>query len=327
MHHRLTWLTLACLIVTGTALAAAPEEADVQGLYEGVCATGGAKLNVEARVVATGDRKYDVFLREMAASGETKALGKIEGKTEGDAVLFAGKVGDAVWAGVFSGGAIAGRCGSGKWALKRVERKPPSLGAKPPADAVVLLAIGEKNFDQVVVRKDKNGNQAEWVAGDDGGFVVPKRGFDSKQRFTGPFRAHVEFKCPLMPKGRSQGRGNSGCYLPNGNEIQVLDSFGMTTYTGGGCGGLYKWKDPDAFDEFSLASLPPGQWQTYDIEYRVEMKDGKPTGKPRLTVLHNGIKIHDNVELKGNAREGNFHFQDHGNPVQYRNIWVAPLEE
>jgi hypothetical protein len=58
----------------------------------------------------------------------------------------------------------------------------------------------------------------------------------------------------------------------------------------------------------------------------VDTKDGKPTGKPRLTVWHNGIKIHDNVELKGGAREGNFHFQDHGNPVQYRNIWVAPLK-
>jgi len=325
MRHRLTWLTLACLITAGTALAAAPDEATVQGLYEGVCTVGG-RQTVEARVVATGDAKYDVFLREMLPGDKTKALGKIQGTTEGDAVRFAGKVGDADWAGAFSGGAIAGTCGSGKWALKRVERKPPSLGAKPPRNAVVLLAVGEKDFDEVIVRKDKNGNQAEWVAGDDGAFIVPRRGFGSKQRFAGPLRAHVEFKCPLRAKARSQGRGNSGVFLPNGNEIQVLDSFGMTTYTGGGCGGLYKWKDPDTFDAFSLASLPPLQWQTYDIEYRVDTKDGKPTGKPRLTLWHNGIKIHDNVELKGNAREGSFNFQDHGNPVQYRNIWVAPLD-
>ncbi|MFO8013974.1 MAG: DUF1080 domain-containing protein [Phycisphaerae bacterium] len=325
MHHRLTWLTLACLVIAGTALAA-PEESEVQGLYEGVCAAGGGRQKVEARVVATGNGKFDVFLREMVSGGGTKALGKIEGKTEGDTVRFAGKVGGTEWSGAWSGGAIAGTCGTGKFALKRVVRKPPTLGKEPPENAVVLLAVGEKDFDEVVVRKDKKGNQAEWVPGDDGGFVVPKRGFNSKQRFTGPFRAHVEFKVPLKPKARSQGRGNSGVYLPNGNEIQVLDSFGMTTYTGGGCGGLYKWKDPDAFDAFSLASLPPGQWQTYDIEYRVDTKDGKPTGKPRITVWHNGIRIHDNVELKGNARAGNFHFQDHGNPVQYRNIWVAPLE-
>jgi len=100
----------------------------------------------------------------------------------------------------------------------------------------------------------------------------------------------------------------------------------MDTYKGGGCGGLYNYKDPDAFDVFSLASLPPGQWQTYDVEYRVEKKDGKPAGKPRVTVLHNGIKIHDNAELKNDARRGGFHFQDHGNPVQYRNIWVMVIE-
>ena len=78
---------------------------------------------------------------------------------------------------------------------------------------------------------------------------------------------HVEFKNPFMAGARGQGRGNSGVYLPNGDEIQVLDSFGNTTYKGGGCGGLYPYKDPDAFDVFSLASLPPLEWQTYDIEY------------------------------------------------------------
>jgi len=325
MHHRPTWFTLACLIAAGTALAAAPEEKAVQGLYEGAYAAGGGSHKVEARVVATGDRNYTVFLREMTGSG-TKALGQLDGKTEGDAVRFSGKIGDADWAGAWADGAVAGTCGGGKFALKRVLRKPPTLGAKPPAGAVVLLAIGEKAFDKVVVHKDKQGNLPEWVPGDDGGFVVPKRGFNSKQRFAGPFRLHVEFKCPLMPKARGQGRGNSGVYLPCGQEIQVLDSFGMTTYTGGGCGGLYKWKDPDAFDAFSLASLPPLQWQTYDVEYRVKKANGKPVGKPVITVWHNGIKIHDNVELKGNAREGDFHFQNHGNPVQYRNIWVAPLK-
>ena len=121
---------------------------------------------------------------------------------------------------------------------------------------------------------------------------------NAKRRFDGSFKLHVEFKIPLMPEARGQGRGNSGVYLPNGDEIQVLDSFGMTTYKGGGCGGLYAYKDPDTFDEFSLASLPPLQWQTFDVEYRVEKKDGKPAGKPRVTVLHNGIKIHDNALLE-----------------------------
>jgi hypothetical protein len=115
--------------------------------------------------------------------------------------------------------------------------------------------------------------------------------------------------------------------MPNGTEIQVLESFGMTTYKGGGCGGLYAYKDPDSFDEFSLASAPPLQWQTYDIEYRVQKKDGKLAGNPRVTVLHNGILIHDKAELDRKAHAGRVSFQDHGNPVQFRNTWVVPLTE
>jgi len=146
----------------------------------------------------------------------------------------------------------------------------------------------------------------------------------SKRQFDGSYDMHVEFLCPLMPAARGQGRRNSGRYQPNGEEVQVLDSFGMDTYKGGGCGGLHNYKDPDVFDVFSLASLPPLEWQTDDIEYRVEKKDGKPTGKPKITVVHNGIKIHDGAELKNDAKKGSFHFQDHGNPVRYRNIRVLP---
>ena len=73
-------------------------------------------------------------------------------------------------------------------------------------------------------------------------------------------------------------------------------------------------------------AAPPLQWQTYDIEYRVVKKDGKIVGKPKVTVYHNGIKIHDNFELRAGRPKGNFLFQDHGNPVRYRNLWVLPVE-
>ncbi|NQT87070.1 DUF1080 domain-containing protein [bacterium] len=165
--------------------------------------------------------------------------------------------------------------------------------------------------------------------GEDGSIQIPRHGMNSKQQFDGSFDAHVEFLVPFRPDQRGQGRGNSGCYLPCGQEIQVLDSFGMKTYKGGGCGGLYNWKNPITFDpvhEYNLSCYPPMTWQTYDIEYRVEKKDGKFVGKPRLTVMHNGIKIHDKQELRGH-RKGGFSFQDHGNPVRYRNIWVLPVVE
>jgi hypothetical protein len=170
----------------------------------------------------------------------------------------------------------------------------------------------------------------------DGSIRVPGGGMSAKRVFEGSFDLHVEFMNPLQPKDHSQGRGNSGCYLPNGSEIQVLDSFGECTYRGGGCGGLYAYKDPDTMEvidsikgaenKYTLASLPPLAWQTYDVEYRVEKKDGKLTGKPKVTVYHNGIKIHDSATLNQDAKPGNFHWQDHGNAVRYRNIWVLPVE-
>ena len=296
-------------------LPAAPPEAEVQGLYEGSV----KDVKFEARVIAMGKDAFKIYLRQDLGGGK---VGKVEldGKVEGEVVTFKNKGGDVEWTGAYGTGAIKGTAGGTSYEMKRVQRKSPTMGKKAPEGAIVL--IDGKNFDNVSPTKPVE----EWKLGDDGSIQITKGDVRSKQQFEGSFDYHVEFMCPLMPAARGQGRGNSGCYLPNGDEVQVLDSFGMDTYKGGGCGGLYNYKDPDTFDVFSLASLPPLEWQTYDMEYRVEKADGKPTGKPKLTVWHNGIKIHDNAELKNPARKGGFHFQDHGNPVRYRNIWVVPLE-
>lgn len=171
----------------------------------------------------------------------------------------------------------------------------------------------------------------------DGSIQVPQGGMKSMDAFAGGFDLHVEMMIPFQPKQHGQGRGNSGCYLPNGDEIQVLDSFGECTYLGGGAGGFYRYHDPHCMEkidgvsnkdenQFTLAANPPETWQTYDVQYRVDTQDGKPTGKPKLTMLHNGIKVHDNCPLNHDARSGHFSFQDHGNPVRYRNIWVLPVK-
>ena len=321
--HRLAWFVVACVGMAGVAVAAAPQEETVQGIYEGGCKGAAGVHKFEARVVACGKGTYKVFVRELKDGG-SEAKAELDGKTDGNAITFRGKNGNVEWAAAYAGGAIQGTCGKGcTLALKRVVRQSPALGAKPPAGAVVL--VGGKDFSQVTCPKNKDGSDQEWKVVEGGGIQVPKGGMSSAGEVGGSFKLHVEFRTPFMPNERDQGRGNSGVYLPNGDEIQVLDSFGMTSYTGGCCGGLYKYKDPDAFDKFTLASLPPLQWQTYDVEYRVEMKDGKATGKPRVTVLHNGIKIHDNAPLEKDARKGRFQFQDHGNAVHYRNIWVVPL--
>jgi hypothetical protein len=281
-------------------------------------------------MVALGKGAYKLLVRQPLAEGKVAKV-TLNGKPEGDAINLSGKAGDVEWKGAVVGdsaieGKISGGGGgaAGSFALKKVTRASPTLGAKPPAGAIVLL--DGRNFDEVTKGKLKDGSEQEWKIVEEGAIQVPKGGMNTKKQFAGSIKVHIEFKNPLMPDKDGQGRGNSGVFLPNGEEIQVLDSFGMTTYEGGSCGGLYKYKNPDAFDEFPLASLPPGQWQTYDIEYRVELKDGKPTGKPKVTVFHNGIKIHDNYELKNNARAGGMNFQDHTDPVQYRNIWVLPLD-
>jgi hypothetical protein len=318
--HRVVLPVILWLAVIGLAYAAVPPIESVQGLYEGAAKLAGGEHKVEARVVAWRHGTYKVYVRQLLGEGKVAKV-ELDGKPTADVLRFSGKAEGNEWAASYADGAIRGTIGNGgKLELRRVVRQSPTLGTKPLAGAIVLL--DGKTFDEVT-----KGGQQEWKHVEGDGIQVPKGGMNSKRQFNGNIKLHVEFKLPLMPEARDQGRSNSGVYLPNGDEIQVLDSFGSPSYKGGGCGGLYPYKDPDVFDQFSLASLPPLQWQTYDIEYRVQKKDGKPTGKPRVTVVHNGVKIHDNAELRNDARVGGLHFQDHGNAVQYRNIWVLPLAD
>jgi hypothetical protein len=322
----------------GAAWGAAPAEAEVQGLYEGTGSDASGAFKLEARVVAQGNGNYDVFIRQMRAGGKL-ARPELKAKTEGGTVTLAGKAGTVEWKGLYADGAFKGEClPGGTFQVHRVEKKSPTLGKKPPQGAVVLL--DGKDFSEIVLQSGAKWDLAKLSVGEDGSIQVPGGGMTSKRSFEGSYDLHVEFLLPLMPAAHSQGRANSGVFLTNSDEIQVLDSFGDATYLGGGCGGIYAYKDPDTMEtiearkgnpecKFSLASLPPLAWQTFDVEYRTQAKEGKPLGKPRVSVWHNGIKIHDNVELRGApipySPKGKFHFQDHGNPVRFRNIWVLPV--
>lgn len=304
---------------------ATAQEQAVQGLYEGTSTTGTTRSSCEARVVACGRDTYKLFLRPTQAEEKAPRI-ELDGKDEDKGARFTGKAEGEAWTLFCDGATVEGTAGAQtRLALKRVQRESPTLGARPPAGALVLL--DGKHFDELVVGRRGDGTEPSWKVVEEGAIEVPRGGMRTKRQLSGSFKLHVEFKVPLQPEARGQGRGNSGVYLPCGEEIQVLDSFGMTTYKGGGCGGLYPHKDPDAFDRFSLASLPPLQWQTYDVEYRVQQEEGKPVGNPRVTVRHNGIKIHDDVKLGRKARPGGLFFQDHGNPVAYRNIWLLPLPD
>ncbi|HYE21305.1 MAG TPA: DUF1080 domain-containing protein [Tepidisphaeraceae bacterium] len=193
--------------------------------------------------------------------------------------------------------------------FKRVTRQSPTLGAKPPEGAVVL-------FD---------GKANDFAPGKTAGDLLTE-GQNSKTKF-GSVTLHLEFMLPYMPTARGQGRGNSGVYLQGRYECQVLDSFGLKGENNE-CGGIYTIAKPRV-----NMCHPPLQWQTYDIDYTAAVYDGgKKVKNATITVKHNGVVIHENVELpkgttaapvKEGAEPGPLHLQNHGNPVRFRNVWIV----
>lgn len=196
-----------------------------------------------------------------------------------------------------------------------------TLGAKPPENATVLFS-GDK-LDAWVTSDGKM--PAEWpVSGDH--FTVGKGNIMTKQTF-GDQVLHLEFNVPYMPDASGQGRGNSGVYLCGAYEVQILDSYGLKPQTND-CAAVYQQHAPSV-----NACKPPLQWQTYDIAFKkAEVKDGKVIKKARVTVMHNGIVVIDDKEIVATpgglntdeGTDGPLWLQDHGNAVQFRNIWIAP---
>lgn len=137
---------------------------------------------------------------------------------------------------------------------------------------------------------------------------------------------HVEFLLPYEPDFDGQKRGNSGCYILSRYEVQVLDSFGLPPLNFG-CGSIYRTRPPDI-----NMSYPPLRWQTYDIVFTSPrwLSNGEKRRNAKITLWHNGVKIHDDIEISDKTGRGQpeepsllpILFQDHSHPVRYRNIWM-----
>ena len=207
---------------------------------------------------------------------------------------------------------------------------PAGPPVPPPADAVTLFA-GE----DLGAWTDAKGQPARWKV-ENGCFeVVPKTGDVRTVKGFGDCQLHVEWMAPSPAKGADQDRGNSGVFLMGLYEVQVLDCYGNRTYADGMTAAIY-----GQFPPLVNACRPPGEWQTYDIVFHRPRfdQDGNVLAPARMTVLHNGILVHDNAVLTGptahkarppykmHADKLPISLQDHGHPVRFRNIWIRGLE-
>ena len=268
-----------------------------------------------AQVIALGRGKYQVNLLEefdsravpiMVMNGRTSRNGKV--------VTFRSNK----WSGRIEGARfIGGKEGEGpvSFEMAQLARLSPRLGAKPPAGAVVLF--DGTNLDQW---QKADGKSAGWRLVEGGAMeVAPESGsIITRNRFA-DMKLHLEFRTPFEPEARGQDRGNSGVYIQDRYEVQVLDSYGLEGLDNE-CGGIYKVARPRV-----NMCAPPMQWQTYDIAFRTA----------RLTVVHNGVTIHEDLEIPGptggarskkeTSEPGPILLQEHGNTVRYRNIWAVDL--
>lgn len=200
--------------------------------------------------------------------------------------------------------------------------KPDTLtlgvGAKPPEGATVL-------FDG----KSTEALTRDWKV-EKGAMTAAEGDTNSKATFQ-DMRLHVEWKEPLMADKKGQERGNSGVFLQDRYEVQVLDSYGIADPGRGDCGAVYNVAAP-----LVNACKPPLEWQAYDIFFRTPRfdADGKKIENARVTVFQNGILVQNNTEIPHptaspdeaeTAEAAPMHLQFHGNPVQYRNVWAQPL--
>jgi hypothetical protein len=285
--------------------AAAGPDFAVQGEFRG--SADGKPIGVQ--VIALGQSKFQAVILPGGLPGEgwdkTTRI-RFDGATLGGEVKFGQ---DSGWHGILKGDRFSGKTDKGKsFKAKRVHRRSPREGAKPPKEAIVL-------FD------GKSAPLMENPRITPEGYLM--EGVQTKEAI-GDCTLHVEFRTPFMPNERGQARGNSGVFFDGRYEVQVLDSFGLNGENNE-CGGIYSIIKPT-----ENMCYPPLNWQTYDIDfiaprYRGDLK----VSNAIITVWHNGVKIHDQVQIPRTtvgSQEGPTlgpnQLMNHGNPARFKNVWM-----
>ncbi len=306
------------LAVTDPALAD-PDFA-VQGEYlDRVRLPNGETRYMGLQVVSLGSSQFEGVVLQGGLPGagwDRSHRSSVRGETLEDATTLIGDlyqvvIRDGAAELHDAGGAPLGR-------LEKIHRISPTQGQAPPAGAIVLFDGSEPEHLSNAKRTDE-------------GLLMT--GTTTKMPVR-DFRLHIEFRTPYMPYAVGQQRGNSGTYIQRRYEVQILDSFGLEGKANE-CGGLYRQTPPDV-----NMCFPPLSWQTYDIDFTAARFDeqGQKRSNARLTLIHNGEPVHQNREITAKTGAGSeegpnplpIHFQHHGNPVVFRNMWIvlrdAPVE-
>jgi len=290
-----------------------PKEAGPDYATQGEYVTDGAAGQKQgAQVAALGNGKFLVAILTGGLPGDGwdgKGRLEVEAARNGQNVALAPGHGIE---GSIADGTITIKASDGKTlAFKKVERESPRSGAKPPQGATVL-------FDGT--------NADAWQGGKMDARHLLESGSKTKKLYQ-DFVLHAEFLLPFKPLARDQERGNSGIYIQDRYEVQVLDSFGESPRFNG-CGAMYRQHAP-----IVNMCYPPLRWQTYDIDFQAAKFDasGKRTRGPIITVVQNGVVVQDHYEITAKTGAGApegpgagaIQLQGHNNPVFYRNIWVV----
>ncbi len=333
-------LQLGSLLMVAIISSCAPSASTVKGEGESIdpvmgdwrghrVMSNGMVVPMAVQSIALGGNTYRVNVHAFFDRRDDGPEMSFEGQLQGERIVFPE---NPDMGATIAGSKISGHIGGREahaFELTHVERHSPALGAKPPAGAIVLCDGTSLNAWE---RRDvkQRTTPINWKLIDGAMEVTPGGGdIVSKRKFTN-FQLHIEFRSPFMPEARGQARGNSGVYLQGKYEIQVLDSYGLTGEDNE-CGGIYKVSKPRV-----NMCAPPGQWQTYDVTFHAPRFDseGKKVKDAVLTVIHNGVVIHEDLVIPGPTGgaldddvqlPGGLLLQDHGNLVQFKNIWLVEL--